>query len=446
MGMKILIFLRKRESMFKQRWAKTDTMTKNIFTLVLLFLFNGILLFSPLLRSQSPSTQRPINQTFLSNQDKKGDIQIDAPDENELSLDSISMDTNKLNELRNKIDDQLFVMKKGERELFWPSFPRIWTERSLVEQRNLNFGSNINVTPFSVGLKWKRSVSNQYSLKTTFVMISSNKPVDNKKYENDSGTYPIARTIYKTNDDNAVYANIDENFPMVGFCSFEAKYAAEIQKSQGISFLSFNGDDEQLNSEPISYYVTSKLFQIQKNISIKQYLHLICNKLFREKIEVKVMQDFGQIKKESEFQMNLEDLNLKTGLCDLNANQNGSPVDQNDEGCDQWHKSHFHPTIIARTVARCEFDSRFKNYYCQLKSKENKTCPIYWDAKKNIYHTKLLTTPRRAVTVTAGHYEFECDTKNEYECRFSDEPKFFLNVPFYTGRGVCIHVSKVDKK
>jgi hypothetical protein len=425
--------------MFNTKWAKLDFMYKSIITLFLLFLFNGILLFTPFLKSQTANSPKPSNRTFLSNQGQKGDVQVDEQTETatDVGIDSISVDPKKLNELRNIMDDELFVMKKGERELFWPSFPRIWTERSVLEQQNLNFGTNININPFSIGLRLKRAVSNQYSLKTTFVMISSDKPTDPRKYESDGGQYPIIRTIYHTGTDKAVYANVDDNFPIVGFCSFEAKYAAEIQKSQGITILSLTGDEEEVKSEPVSYYVTSKLFQIRKKIPIKQYLHVICGKIFKEKIEPKVLQDFTQIKKESEFQMNLVDLNLKTGLCDPNVNTNGSPINENDLACDQWQKQHFHPMVAARTLARCEYDKFLKNNYCQLRSRENKTCPIYWDPKKNVYHTKLLTTPRRAVTVTAGHYEFECDSKNGYECRFNEEPKFFLNFPFWPGRGIC---------
>jgi hypothetical protein len=273
-------------------------------------------------------------------------------------------------------------------------------------------------------------------------MISSSKPNDAKIYDNEDGKYPITRTIFKTGTDSLVYPNVEENFPIVGFCSFEAKYVNESQSQKGISLLTLNADQENLESEPVSYYVTSKLFQINGKISLKHYLHSICGGLFKNKIEDKVMADFDKIKHEMEFTYELGKVNLKTGLCQPTTSPSDLPSEFSDDSCADWHESNFSPTIGARTVARCEFDNYKKQHYCVLKSKENRTCPLYWDTKSKTYESNIAKTSKTSMSATAGYYEFPCDIKNDLQCEFESRPIFFLNVPLIKGRATCVRVSK----
>lgn len=423
---------------------------------VTLILFTSVPRF---VNAQLGSSSKPTNQVFLSHGEQKN-LETNSPstgappmnfiDSFQKSIDnassteisSITMNPIELANLRSKLEDQIFVSKKGEKELLWPSFPRIWTERSLIEQRTINLGNTVSINPFSVGLKLKRALSNQYSLKTTFVLISSDKPNDPKIYESNGGQYPIVRNIFKMGSDHLVYPNIEANFPIVGFCSFEAKYTNETQVQTGVSVLTFNLDQENINSEPVSYYVTSKLFQVSDKISIKHYLRSVCGQIFKQKIEQKVIEDFAKIKHEMEFQLNLDALNLEDGLCQPATVSDALQTEESDDSCNTWHETKFSSMITARTIARCKYDDHKKNYYCVLRSKENRTCPIYWDSKSKSYETNLAKTRKSAISATSGYYEFPCDTENGFQCKFTDNPIFLFNVPFISGRGVCTRVSK----
>jgi hypothetical protein len=389
-----------------------------------------------------PGSITPIGnyQSFIDTQQKSGDYTSINPD-----LGMVTMDPAELSDFKNKLNDQLFIVKKNGRELMWPSFPRVWTERSIVEQKNINVGNSGGINPFSVGLKFKFNLSNQYTLKTTFVMISSTKPNDAKLYDETVGEYPILRNIYKTGPDNLVYPNVENNFPIVGFCSFEAKYVVEKQNQFSASFFTFDAEKLDIYSEPVSYYITSKLFQINSKISVKHYLHSVCGEIFTQKIEEKVMQDFDKIKHEMEFHAALDTLNIRSGLC-----QPSTSEDQNlqknetadDESCSAWHKSHFTSAISDRSIARCAYDENKKNNYCVLKAKENHTCPMYWNTKTKTYESDVSKTSRTAISATDGYNELACDTTNGFECRFTRKPIFLLNIPFLQGRAVCIRVSK----
>jgi hypothetical protein len=418
-----------------------------------------VLTTSPKAIAQNANDQRSGSQVFFSYADQRtvqefaepATAEVTTEVENlkktfdavvEADIGSVKMDSVELNEFKNNLDDQLFITKKYDKELFWPSFPRIWTERSYVEQRNITMGALVNVNPFSIGLKFKRTLSNQYSLKTTFVLISSNKPNDPKKYQLENGDYPILRSIFNTGADNLIYANIDGNFPMVGFCSFEAKYSNEQQQVRGSTVIIATVEEEKLQSEPVSYYVTSKLFQINAKIPIKYYLHNICNQAFKNKIETKIMADIEKVKQELEFRINLAELNLKTGLCKPVPVLGDQEPNTDDEPCASWHQANFNQMVVTRTIAKCSYDKNLKNNYCELRSKENRTCPIYWDLRTKKYFTELIKAPRTAVAATAGHYEFPCDVENGFQCQFSDKPFFLFDIPFITGRGVCVRISK----
>jgi hypothetical protein len=423
---------------------------------VTLILFTSV---PRLVNAQLGSSSKPTNQVFLSHGDQKTTEQnspnTGAPPMNYIDsfqksvdsasateINSVTMNPKDLANLRSKLEDQIFVSRKGEKELLWPSFPRIWTERSLIEQRTINLGNTVSINPFSIGLKLKRALSNQYFLKTTFVLISSDKPNDPKLYETNGGQYPIIRNIFKMGSDHLVYPNIEDNFPIVGFCSFEAKYTNETQVQTGVSVLTFNLDQENINSEPVSYYVTSKLFQVSDKISIKHYLRSVCGQIFKQKIEQKVIEDFAKIKHEMEFQLNLDALNLEDGLCQPSTVSTVPQTEESDDSCITWHETKFSPVIAARTIARCKYDDFKKNYYCILRSKENKTCPIYWDSKSKSYETNLAKAKKTAISATSGYFEFPCDIENGFQCKFTDNPIFLFNIPFITGRGVCTRVSK----
>ncbi len=339
---------------------------------------------------------------------------------------------------KNKIIRQMFSSES--KDLQWPALPRAWVEKSILEQRNFNKSLGLQLNPFRVGFKIKDSKSEFYSLKTSVVIASSLKVNINKsKIKINGDSFDYHYILIKDDKNKQIYPNVTESHPMVGFCTFEVKYSTENSEFTETSFFGSNIQSDHIKALPIVYLFTSKVFQVDKKISIRTYMHSYCGTIFREQIESKVLADFQKIKSEIDSSVDLHNNSkLVTRVCEPQPKINGMWSNISDDNCVLWHESTFKKSIVDRTIARCEKSKTSTQFECKLYSKEGVRCPIYWDVKNKKYTSEYEF--RKTIPSTNGLFENPCDSQSQLKCVFEEKPTLLLGVPFFLGKGICARI------
>lgn len=330
---------------------------------------------------------------------------------------------------------QLFFQLLGTStpQLQWPAFPRIWLERNKVESKTSNTSLGLKIPIISAGTKV--SVHFRYGLKTSLVIMSSMRregavnqslPIENgisgRSLTSDEAT---TYEILKWDENNiAVYPNVKEGYPMVGFCSFEASLTVDKHWEGGVDIFGSGQSFETNDVDISSYTLFSNFFQVDPNISVDSYINEVCNKIFRKEAEPVVINDFSKLVIEKVVKIHprsdckiVQQINTSVG----------------DSTCLDWHRE-FSGPIQRMTMPRCElqFDGAQK---CVLKAREGVSCPLYQN--KDTKNLSEYITSRRDQKITESSYAYPCDQKSGLSCKLESAPTMLGGVVAWPGSARC---------
>lgn len=320
--------------------------------------------------------------------------------------------------------------------LSWPAFPRIWVERSVSDWHTTNTSLGLQIPVIHTG--GKLSLEYTYSLRTSVILISSLRPVsENSQFvarsTNDLiadhvGEESMVASILKWDEkSNSVYPKVREGYPMTGFCAFEARLSMEESGRGGIDFFGTGAVVEKGQTEVNQQMIFSNFFQIRSDISVRSYLEDVCNKIFREKVEKTIVDDFSKLVIERMIAKN-------PGHACQPPRGDEISLEIGDPSCLDWHKTSVPATTRKVTVPRCllHHDGAYR---CALQARENVSCPLYMDAKTGEM-TDSIQSPR-TIRVAGGHREFPCDSNQGLSCQMVKDPFMLLNRPLFAGQAVC---------
>lgn len=330
-------------------------------------------------------------------------------------------------------------------QLNWPSFPRSWVEKWTKN----SYASNTSVGLKVAGNGATASVDYSYGVKTTMVLITTTRKLNQSSNNNDSRSVATATSdleemitdepmsVQEAERDgilhfdynlNKAFPNVREGSPMVGFCSYEVSLVITKDKHGGINFPVFSQSLSVASSEGMTNTFYSNFFQIRKDVSMHDYLNVYCNRYFRESVEGLVHRDF------SKLVLEYFTYNNPKNECQPHDSDKNNP--KGDYQCMDWHNN---LPIVHRklTVPRCEMQQNGV-HRCVAKAKKNSWCRSYYDKKANRYTAQ--TNGRRLQLATADRfntYAFSCDKDTGLSCQIEKEPIIFKGVVVWGGKATC---------
>ncbi len=336
-------------------------------------------------------------------------------------------------------------MKKEEKELSFPSFPRVWTERSMEDTQGISTYASATIpVPFlnavTYGLKINKNY--KYSVKTTFVLVAS----DSSDHSRVSDQ-PKVRQADNADEDKILifdphtmhaYPNVSDEIQMVGLCSFDISLSNEFNIQNGFSLGPNLGQysagigvtHEKGNVEVAKTTRFSKFIRLERSISIDEYLRTVCMKEFNESKRKEIESHFNKIVLEMMWHRN------PNSTCKPSLGNPEESLPNGDRSCMGWYADSFDSTLRKRTIPRCEIQADGA-HRCVLKSLENATCPMFLDRKAGTYSPYLRRETHR-LSVTSGAYERPCDERSGLKCQFVDKPSMFaLGIPLIMGSARC---------
>lgn len=316
-------------------------------------------------------------------------------------------------------------------QLSWPAFPRIWMERTKTEYVSSNTSLGLQVPVLDTGVKL--SINYRYGLKTTLVIMSSLRRFNGVLAPGASIVQADANsesTILRWDEQrNLAYPDVKDDYPMVGFCSYEASLTSDTFKRLGFEIAGNGQAFEQGTVETGAQTLFSNFFQVRGDISVRAYLEDVCGRIFKENIQKAVISDFSKIvlEKVVHDNPNSECTPPNGGVRDALVAETG------DVSCLEWHAQQPDP-IRKITVPRCEM--RYDGAYrCVARARANTACSMYMDAKTGKRSETYVG--RKVVRLTPGDYEYKCDGYLGLKCEMVSEPTMVFGQPFLSGKAIC---------
>ena len=304
----------------------------------------------------------------------------------------------------------------------WPAFPRVWhqIERGRNQEAITSLGGSL---PAGVGsATGKIALTYTYGQKTSLVVLSSlRKSQAEQGDQKEVSVEPVDLNQMTTFDGrtNQRYFNVSEEYPMVGFCTYEMSLKIAKAAHGGIVFLGVGQSLEisDYQAETITMY--SNFFQIKGDLSVQDYMKTKCEDHFLLKAKPFVEDDFERIVVEYYSLYNPKN------QCKLG----GKSSELGDESCMLWHQYSVRPATRNSTVPRCEVQPNGQNK-CVLKAKKGASCPLYRDRNMKISDTYQ---GQRSVTLTS--YAYSCD--EGLACGMDRKPVGFGSLVLWPGAATC---------
>ncbi|MCJ8278216.1 MAG: hypothetical protein HRT44_00585 [Bdellovibrionales bacterium] len=329
------------------------------------------------------------------------------------------------------------LLGTDENALRWPSYPRVWVEKSLQSLKR----SNTSVG-FQSLVGGSVSIDYSYGVKTSVVILGSTRPTegvvdlgDEEELAESIAENPLipneAEDMGFLRFDNVLrrtYPNPSEDHPMVGFCSYEVSLTIARDLEGKIKFPGFSQTIAFEEAESMSTAFYSNLFQVSSEPSLREYLEVTCNRYFRENVEGKVHKDFSKMVLEY-FAYSHPD-----NECQPSTNDNSN--DLGDFQCIEWHNQ-FDRGVRHLTAPRCRLQ-RNGIHKCELRAKEGSRCRMYYEdgefsPRPRRNRLAPVATSRLHRNVTYG----KCD--QGLSCQFDEgrEPTVFLKGVLFGGHAFC---------
>jgi hypothetical protein len=332
-----------------------------------------------------------------------------------------------------------------EKELSFPSFPRVWTERSMEDYSGVSAYASATIPiPFVTGTTYglKLNKNYRYSVKTTFVLVASDSSDHSKKSDQ-----PKVRQADSEDEDKILrfdhstmhaYPRVSDEIQMVGLCSYDISLSNEFQTQNGFSLSAslgklaagFGITHEKGIVEVAKTTRFSKFIKLDGAVSIDEYLRIVCMDEFNESKKKEIESHFNKIVLEMMWHRN------PNSTCKPSLGNSEESLPNGDRSCMGWYADSFDSTLRKRTIPRCEIQADGA-HRCVLKSRENASCPMFLDRKSGTY-SPFLSRETRRLSVTSGAYERPCDEKSGLKCQFVDKPSMFgFGIPLIMGSARC---------
>lgn len=332
-----------------------------------------------------------------------------------------------------------------EKELSFPSFPRVWTERSMEDYSGVSAYASATIPiPFVTGTTYglKLNKSYRYSVKTTFVLVASDSSDHSKKSDQ-----PKVRQADSEDEDRILrfdhstmhaYPKVSDGVQMVGLCSYDISLSDEFQTQNAFSLSAslgklaagFGITHEKGHVEVAKTTRFSKFIKLDGAVSIDEYLRIVCMDEFNESKKKEIESHFNKIVLEMLWHRNPD------STCKPSEGNPDESLPGGDRSCMEWYSDSFDAPLRKRTIPRCEVQADGA-HRCVLKSRENASCPMFLDRKSGTY-SPFLSREAHRLSVTSGAYERPCDEKSGLKCQFVDKPSMFaLGIPLIMGSARC---------
>lgn len=333
-----------------------------------------------------------------------------------------------------------------EKELSFPSFPRVWTERSMEDYSGVSAYASATIPiPVVAGTTYGLRVnkSYRYSVKTTFVLVASDSSDHAKKSDQ-----PQVRQANSEDEDNILrfdpstmhaYPKVSKEVQMVGLCVFDISLSNEFQTQNAFSLSAslgkkfaagFGITHEKGHVEVAKTTRFSKFIKLDGAVSIDEYLKIVCMDEFNESKKKEIESHFNKIVLEMLWNRNPD------STCKPSEGNPDESLPGGDRSCMEWYSDSFDALLRKRTIPRCEVQADGA-HRCVLKSRENASCPMFLDRKSGTY-SPFLSRETHRLSVTSGAYERPCDEKSGLKCQFVDKPSMFgFGIPLIMGSARC---------
>jgi|GEM_PF-3486755 hypothetical protein len=302
----------------------------------------------------------------------------------------------------------------------WPAFPRTWfqMEKAKTQETTTTFGGHLNLKIASAA--GKVGVQYAYGQKISLIVVSSLRKSSAVTEDlSQSPEEDLNQVTYFDPHTNQRYFNVNEDYPMVGFCAYEMSLKIGKTKDGSLSFLGV-GQTLALNeyqAETIVLY--SNFFQIKKDLSVQGHMQENCESNFLQRARPYVEDDFARIV------MEYFTLYHPNNQCRL-----GGPTGENgDEDCLTWHQRGFDPITRKTTVPRCEQQSDGVSR-CVVRAKKGFSCPLYMDR-----HNRFTDVFQPYQNVTFNDYAHTCD--QGLKCTMDRNPLALGSLVMWPGAATC---------
>lgn len=311
--------------------------------------------------------------------------------------------------------DLIDVTRPG---LNFPPFPRTWLELGLSRSESTStswiFGMSKTLDPaniLQIGGRATFETDYSYEVSTTFIAISSLRPIDSSQSSNTHSSFGVLPTtqppagglrsiIHWEEAESRTYFRSNQEYPVIGLCKFEMKLRVATSQSTSVRFLVYEDQRSDEEAETITYAMYSNFFAIDNDMPIQDYLRIKCREEFSFKARFVAEVEFYNVVREVFAHYH------PRAQCTLPAGK--EPLDpRGDATCMNWYRNprYVMGSYRRTNVPRCVLGSEGIPV-CVLRAKENGTCPVYLEKGR-------LSTNRtsRASLVTAGDYHhFPCDS------------------------------------
>ena len=329
--------------------------------------------------------------------------------------------------------DNLFrlMLATNQKDLDYPAFPRTWFEQAHTDYYDSNTAMGLNIGYVGGGI----SIDYKWSMKSTLVIVAAShdesEAVDANQVSisgvslGEAFRLGIFKPLYPKT--HVSLPNVSKQYPMVAFCAFETSLTDTHSKKAGVNFMGNGESLEKGSSDAVVESFFSKTFQVDGTMSPMQMLHELCIGKFSAAVKKSVLKDFAN-----------PVIEMTAYYSPLNECQPDSKDGAaGDAGCMGWFQKNFDTVIQKITVPRCVYQNNGGVHRCQLRSKANGECSMYWDAKKS-----AMVSPEQAAAsgvfmkATGGNYEFGCD--DGLVCVPQNQPWVLGGFPVWTASAKCL--------
>lgn len=312
-------------------------------------------------------------------------------------------------------------------QLDYPPFPRIWTERTKSETlvSNTKLGAKVPI----IDLGGRLSLEFRYTLKTSFIIISSKRKAEKNHHKSSSrvsGIPTMSDEVLSFDEGTfQTYPNVRPGYPMVGLCVFEASLAIEKTAEGGFDFLVAE-TVKKGTVETMSNAIFSNFFQLQGHVGVSTYLEGTCNDIFKKEVEAMVVNDFSKLVMEKVVAQNPES--------DCAPSRSSEDIENGDASCLDWQQS-FSRYVQDLTVPRCMLQQNGV-HRCRLKAREGTACDMYVDPQTKTFSPTFKNFDR-TILATEDNYAYSCDKKMGLTCVMEKKPTLLHGIPIFTGKARC---------
>lgn len=291
---------------------------------------------------------------------------------------------------------------RSQSQLAFPPFPRTWLELGRSEPKETTTTATFDTAkiisavevfsgPMSGAAKaimntvqpaLRQEVSTKYSynFKTTFMAMSSLRPINPEAARNidDPVSIPPASAPEKSLrpilrwDSNLkrTYFNTSRQYPIVAICKYELSLAIGETDTRTVTFIAGSNTTAKSIINEMSYSVFSNFFEVEPHVPVQEYLRTRCSENFTEAVRALAESDFNKLVAETFAYYHPQ------AQCQWTPEQ--TPHPRGDASCMEWYNNPRYVTESYRraNVPRCVLGTQGIPI-CVLRAKQGAQCPIY---------------------------------------------------------------------